>query len=154
MSYCNLGATLVCHSLSMLFKHSLFRFLLVGVSNTIIGMGIVYIAWRFFGWADVPANAFGYLIGFLWSYGMNRIWTFNDSGSVTRSFYRFALVCAVAYAVNLLVLLAARNVIGDASFFPQLFGAVAYTTLAYLGSRFFAFRRSSDVKAAERVRPG
>lgn len=137
---------------SAIFRHSLFRFLLVGISNTAIGMGIVYISWRFLGWPDVPANAFGYLIGFLWSYGMNRVWTFNDRGAVGRSFARFAGVCALAYAANLLVMLGARNVMGDASFMPHIFGAVTYTGLGYLGSRFFAFRRPPHAGDAGPIR--
>ncbi|HEV2613026.1 MAG TPA: GtrA family protein [Noviherbaspirillum sp.] len=124
-----------------MFKHSFFRFLLVGVSNTVIGMGIVYIAWRFFGWQDVSANVLGYLVGFLWSFSMNRIWTFNDKGAVARSFSRFALVCAVAYAANLAILIAARSIMGEGSFLPHIFGAVAYTGLGYVGSRLFAFRQ-------------
>ena len=118
----------------------MFRFLLVGLSNTLIGMGVIYFAWRVLGLGDLPANMLGYAIGFVWSYGLNRLWTFQDSGAMGRSFSRFALVCAVAYLANLLVLFTARRLMGDASFLPHVFGSVAYTALGYLGSRFFAFK--------------
>jgi putative flippase GtrA len=124
----------------MLIQNSFFRFVLVGISNTAIGMSVIYIAWHTFRLGDVLANVLGYLIGFLWSYGINRLWTFRDNGSVARSFTRFALVCAAAYAANLFVLLGTRSVIGEASFLPHVFGAVTYTVLGYLGSRFFVFR--------------
>lgn len=127
----------------MVLKHSLFRFALVGVSNTLIGMGVIYFAWHTLRLGDLPANLLGYVIGFLWSYAINRLWTFHDSGSIRRSFTRFALVCAAAYAVNLLVLFATRSVIGEASFLPHVFGSFAYTALGYLGSRFFVFEHQA-----------
>ncbi len=122
----------------------MFRFVLVGLSNTLIGMGVIYLAWRGLGLGDLPANMIGYGIGFVWSYGLNRLWTFQDSGAVGRSLARFALVCAVAYLANLLVLFAARRLMGEASFLPHVFGSVAYTVLGYLGSRFFAFRQQAN----------
>lgn len=122
----------------------MFRFLLVGLSNTFIGMGVIYLAWRGFGLGDLPANMIGYGIGFVWSYGLNRLWTFQDSGAVGRSFGRFALVCAVGYAANLLVLFAARRLMGETSFLPHVFGTVAYTVVGYVGSRFFAFRHPAS----------
>lgn len=125
----------------MLLRHSLFRFILVGLSNTLIGMGVIYFAWRVLGLGDLPANMLGYAIGFVWSYSLNRLWTFQDSGAMGRSFGRFALVCAVGYLANLLVLFTARRLMGEASFLPHVFGTVAYTALGYLGSRFFAFRQ-------------
>jgi putative flippase GtrA len=127
----------------MLIHSSFFRFALVGVSNTAIGMSVIYIAWNTFHLGDMLANVLGYAIGFLWSYGINRLWTFQDNGSVARSFTRFALVCAAAYAANLVVLFATRSAIGETSFLPHVFGAVTYTILGYLGSRFFVFRHQA-----------
>jgi putative flippase GtrA len=137
----------------MLIQNSFFRFVLVGVSNTAIGMSVIYIAWSTFRLGDMSANVLGYVIGFLWSFAINRLWTFHDNGAVTRSFTRFALVCAVAYAANLLVLFATRSAIGEASFLPHVFGAVTYTILGYLGSRFFVFKhpQKSNAGAADRA---
>lgn len=135
---------------SLVFRHSLFRFALVGLSNTLIGMGVIYLAWRGLGLGDLPANLLGYGIGWVWSYSLNRLWTFQDRGAMGRSLGRFALVCAVAYAANLLVLFAARRLMGEASFLPHVFGSVAYTALGYLGSRFFAFGQPAGPAASAR----
>jgi putative flippase GtrA len=138
------GPTVLKRLPSVLFKHSLFRFVLVGLTNTLIGMGIIYFAWRVLGLGDLPANMLGYGIGFVWSYGLNRLWTFQHSGAMGRSFGRFALVCAVGYLANLLVLFTARRLMGEGSFLPHVFGTVAYTVLGYLGGRFFAFRHPAS----------
>lgn len=123
-----------------ILQHSFVRFALVGASNTAIGLSVIYIAWRVFGLGDVAANVLGYLVGFCWSYTLNRLWTFKDAGPVGRSFMRFALICAAAYAVNLLVLFEARRLLGAESFLPHILGMVVYTGVSYLGSRFFAFK--------------
>lgn len=123
----------------MILTHTFFRFVIVGISNTLIGISIIYIAWRFLGWGDLASNLTGYAIGFAWSYLLNRQWTFRHRGSVGRSLGRFMLVCAGAYAVNLLVLFALRHSLGAESFLPHIAGMVVYTVVSYLGSRFFAF---------------
>jgi putative flippase GtrA len=119
---------------------SALRFAAVGASNTVIGVIVIYVAWRVFGWPDVAANALGYAIGFIWGFGLNRRWTFRDRGSIAGSFARYLLVCGLAFGVNLLAVVASRTVLGPGTFAPQLIGVCVYTVIAFLGSRFYAFR--------------
>jgi putative flippase GtrA len=120
--------------------HSFIRYALVGAVNTLIGMSVIFVAWRFLALGDLTANLLGYAVGFCCSYGLNRWWTFSDRAPVARSLWRFALACAVAYGANLVVLFASREALGPATFLPHVAGAVTYTAIGYLGSRFFAFR--------------
>jgi len=115
------------------------RFCMVGASNTAIGLGLIWVAWRWLRWPDLPANVLGYSVGFLWSYALNRRWTFAHRGPLAQSFARFALICALAYAVNLAVLAASRAALGAASFWPHVLGMAAYTLVGFLGSQFYAF---------------
>jgi putative flippase GtrA len=116
------------------------RFAVVGVSNTLIGLLVIYLAWRGWGWPDWAANSLGYAVGIVWSFALNRRWTFRARGSVSRSFMRFLLVCGVAFTANLVVMLSCRRALGDASFAPHLIGACVYTAISFTGSQFFAFR--------------
>jgi putative flippase GtrA len=120
---------------------------MVGVTNSCIGLSVIYVAWRFFGFADIPANALGYATGFAWSYWLNRLWTFRDKGSVGRSAWRYAMVCFAAYLTNLGVLYTTRSIVGPQSFVPHTLGLVAYTVAAYFGSRTFAFKQQSSSNA-------
>lgn len=138
--------------------HTFAKFLLVGLSNTLIGMGIIYFAWRFLRWGDLAANLTGYAVGIAWSYTLNRWWTFGHRGPVSRSLVRFLLVCAVAYGCNLAVLFTLRRILGEASFLPHVAGMAVYTVVGYLGSRFFAFHhqgsaRQSPVYSGEGIPP-
>ena len=134
-------------------NHTFIRFALVGVLNTLIGMGTIFVTWRFLGFSDLAANLTGYAIGFCCSYGLNRLWTFSDCSSVSRSLWRFALVCVTAYGANLLVLFGARDVMGPASFLPHVAGSATYTLIGYLGSRYFAFRSRPGTRLANASMP-
>lgn len=130
-------------------KTTFVKFGLVGAVNTLVGMGVIFIAWHFFGFGDLAANLLGYAVGFFCSYILNRLWTFSDRGEVWRSFWRFALVCAVAYAANLLVLFTMRSLMGPESFMPHVFGSITYTIIGYAGSRYFAFRSAHHSRLAK-----
>lgn len=130
-------------------NNTLLKFGLTGLANTLIGMSVIFIAWHFFGFSDLAANLLGYGVGFMCSYAINRVWTFSHRGSMGRSFWRFALVCAVAYIANLLVLFSVRGAIGEASFLPHVAGSVVYTIIGYLGSRFFAFKSTHETPLAD-----
>ena len=89
--------------------------------------------------ADIAANITGYAIGYVWSFWLNRRWTFGHQGDVRGSMFRYAMVCLASYAVNLLVLLAAGLYLGQRSLMAQGLGMLSYTLLCYTGSRIFAF---------------
>jgi putative flippase GtrA len=119
---------------------SILRFVLVGGSNTLVGLAVIVLAIRLFGMNDVAANAIGYVIGFSWSFGLNRRWTFRHSGAPTAALGRYALVCALSYALNVVVLMGMRSALPTAHVLPQLAAVITYSVAAYLGSRYFAFR--------------
>jgi len=123
------------------------RFSMVGASNTAIGLGLIWVAWRWLRWPDLPANLLGYGVGFLWSYALNRRWTFSHRGPRAQSFARFALVCALAYAVNLAVLAASRAALGAATFWPHVLGMAAYTVVGFFGSQYYAFHVQRSLRS-------
>src|SRR5215813_10098156 len=110
------------------------RFAAVGMSNTAIGLLVIYVAWHTWGWPDWAANSLGYAAGFVWGFGLNRQWTFRARDSVPRSFARYLLVCAVAFGVNMVAMLSSRRAVGEDTFAPHLIGVCLYTAIAFLGS--------------------
>jgi putative flippase GtrA len=134
-------------------ENTFFKFVIVGISNTLIGMSIIYGAWHFFSLGDFVSNLIGYAVGFLWSFGLHRIWTFQDTSPRRRSFWRYLVVCAIAYAANLLTLFVARSHLGPESFLPHVIGLVTYTILGYLGGHFFAFKKISRLGLVDMTTP-
>ena len=122
-----------------LISHSFVRYIVVGCANTLIGLGVIYLAkwqWRA---GDGVANAFGYAVGFIASFFLNRNWTFQFEGRSSATFVKFALVVMVSYAVNLVVVLGCIDYLGLNSYLAQALGTVPYALLSYLGCRFIVF---------------
>jgi putative flippase GtrA len=124
---------------------SMLRFLIVGGSNTLVGFAVIILAVRVFGLNDLAANAIGYLVGFLWSFALNRRWTFRHSGEPTAALLRYALVCAVAYALNVIVLIGVRSALPSAHILAQMAAVITYSVVAYYGSRYFVFRMQTSL---------
>jgi putative flippase GtrA len=117
------------------------RFLTVGLLNTCVGLGVIY-ACKYVGQMDdVTANATGYAVALVNSFLWNRRWTFAHSGAAVPAAIRFAAVFLGAYAANLGTVLFLIRQWEINSYLSHAIGAVPYTVLFYLGSRFFAFAR-------------
>lgn len=127
---------------------TLLRYLLVGVVNTLVGLSAIYLAMYYLGFGVMSANAFGYAIGIVVSFTLNKTWTFCNSDHVLSSFIRYLLVLAIAYAGNLATVLFANLHFNLNPYMAQALGVIPYTTVGYLGSRYFAFR-SQRVTAIE-----
>lgn len=127
------------------------RYLMVGVVNTAVGLSIIF-ALMHAGVADLAANAIGYAVGLCVSFVLNGRWTFGATALDVGRLLRFLLVVGVAYFANLAALVVARDALDWGSHVGQLAGAVTYTAVGFIGSRWFAFaaRRVPDGQGAWR----
>lgn len=121
------------------FAHSSVRYLLVGFSNTAVGFAVIWVALRCFGFSNVTANATGYSVAFLWSFALNRKWTFYHKGAVGSALVRYLLATLAAYGMNLLVVILVERRLSPGSLFIQIDGMLTYTAVAYIGARYFVF---------------
>jgi putative flippase GtrA len=120
----------------------LLRYLAVGVANTMIGLSTIYLCMSVLRAGDVISNLIGYAVGITCSFILNRRWTFQDHGAMAPQLVRFLLVLAVAYIINLGTVVGLTTELGVNRYIAQALGILPYTTVGYLGSRFFAFRTS------------
>ncbi len=114
------------------------RFLTVGVLNTAVGLGLIWLLMAA-GISTTVANAIGFLIGMTASFTLNRKWTFAHRGDWRASLPRWLAVAAIAYAANLTVMLGLSRGLGLNPYLAQLAGVGTYTVLSYVGSKRFAF---------------
>ncbi len=118
----------------------LIRYGLVGLANTAFGLSLIYLAMSVFGLAPALANAVGFAAAFLFSYWLNRRWTFRSDAHVGRSLTGFAAACAVGYALNLAAVLTAINFMQINPYIAQLFGVAIYAGFVFVVSKLFVFR--------------
>lgn len=118
------------------------RYLAVGVLNTCVGLGIIYLCLYAFHLQDAVANLIGYAVGVVFSFTLNKYWTFSSSGAAAAQFVRFLTVIGIAYVTNLATVMVLIERYGANHYVAQALGAAPYTAIGYLGSRYFAFREA------------
>lgn len=124
---------------------TLVRFLLVGLINTLIGLGSIYIlllAGTGYWFSTLLGNAAGAVT----SYFLNKAYTFKSSQPFIKSGLLFASLAASCYFISYslskkLVLILDNHL----AFYPEtaavLLGTVFYTVLNYLGQKYIVFKR-------------
>jgi putative flippase GtrA len=132
-----------------LLQSQLFRFAVIGLSNTALSLVVIWCALKLFRLPDVEANIIGYVIGFTWSFIWNRKWTFGHRGSIVRGLILVIVVYAVAYCANFVVLTSLVACFGAGAMWTQLPGMVVYTVVCYLGMKFVAFSPTRAVTAQQ-----
>ncbi len=140
-----------------LFDGKLLRFFLVGVLNTIVGNGLMFLLYNWAGISYWPATAVSYALSSVMSYFLNRHFTFHYNGHDWRVPLRFALNIAVCYLLAYgvakplvhWIFSASTEVVRDN--LAMLAGMGLFVCLNYLGQRLFTFRdASTDTKTTEK----
>ncbi|MBK5947534.1 hypothetical protein CCR83_14030 [Rhodobacter veldkampii DSM 11550] len=114
------------------------RYAATGVANTLLGLIVIVGLHRGAGVGLVAANAVGYGAGLCLSFWLNSNWTFGHSGRLGPAVIRFAAVLAVAFAVNLLVIVGLQRA-GLPYLIAQCSGALVYSLIGFVGSRHVVF---------------
>lgn len=136
--------------LSHFIDKTLLRFLAVGVLNTLLGMVIMFGLYNLAGasyWLSTAAN---YILVSIFSFLVNRSFTFHAKGSLVSGGLRFALNIAVcyllAYGVAKPLIAAVCSGCGKAlqENVAMLAGMCFFTGLNYIGQRWFVFGRAKS----------
>ena len=147
-----------------LFDIKLWKFLLVGILNTVVGEGLKALLLAFTSLAPLPASAISTALASVMSYFLNRYFTFKYQGDSAKAVLRFTLNIVVCYilshAIALLVIYpllagtengwfaglsliaAEKKTIAD--YVATYSGSCLFVGFNYLGQRFFAFRESKN----------
>jgi putative flippase GtrA len=137
--------------IEMLFSRlggvSVLRYSVVGVLNSLVGLSAIFAIKFFTDAGNVQANFIGYVVGFACSYVFNSRWTFAYKGPTAAGIVKFAAVMIFAYLCNLATVLVAIDVFALNSYLAQAIGILPYTTVGYLGGRFFAFNARAAKQA-------
>lgn len=129
-----------------------YKFILVGIINTIFGTAIMFISYNTLNLSYWISSALNYILGSILSYFLNKYFTFQSQGKSFNEIIRFVvnIVCCyfIAYGIAKPVVMATLT---DVSKMVQenvamLVGMVMFVGLNYLGQRFFVFKRKEEAK--------
>lgn len=145
------------------FDIKFLKFVLVGVINTIIGMGLQFVfynvfKWDQYNWGVILASFLGNLIGSIVSYFLNKYFTFKNTEKGWKPVLRFALNIALCYTIAYVVIsplvswVCTANALSMFGWTVEKFagnaslavGAVMFVACNYVGQRFFAFREKKE----------
>lgn len=140
--------------LKKLFDPTFFRFILVGVVNTLVGYGVMFGLYNLAGlhaWGDLGywlSSAANYVVGSIVSFFLNKHFTFRSRETGAGVVVRFVVNISVCYLLAYgLAKPAAAWVLGGFGLSAQLqgnltmlAGSCLFVLLNYFGQRFFAFR--------------
>lgn len=138
-------------------SYSFFRFLLVGVVNTIVGLTSMYLFLHGFGFSYWASTFIGNIIGACVSYYLNRTFTFKSSAAVGKSMFRFAAVILACYFISYyLGQTFAFYLFSHLTFLSNkytddaavLFGTGIYTITNYFGQKLFVFQKNKNKSEA------
>lgn len=116
------------------------RFLIVGLTNTALTLGIIFVL-LWIGASLVVANIMGYTAGFINSFIWNRRWTFRSGGKVWREMVVYTLVWIASYLLQIGALLISSRWVGLSDAVSTLVAMAFFTGPNYLGNRWFTFRK-------------
>src|SRR5690606_435775 len=129
-----------------LFDEKLWKFILVGIINTIVGTAIMFGLYNFTGATYWFASAANYILTSILSYFLNKHFTFQNKDKSIWVSLRFVINIAVCYGLAYgiakpLTLIMLKNYsLTVQENIAMMVGMVLFTGFNYLGQRFFAFK--------------
>ncbi|MBQ0078846.1 MAG: GtrA family protein [Eubacterium sp.] len=126
-----------------------FKFIIVGICNTIVGTGLMFLLYNLAGCSYWVSSAANYIVGSILSYVLNSRFTFNYKGNNARSISRFVINIAGCWIIAYgMAKPACAYVLAAASVSIQenvamCVGMVLFVGLNYIGQRYFVFAGES-----------
>ncbi|QSF44669.1 GtrA family protein [Paenibacillus tianjinensis] len=116
-----------------------YRFIIVGILNTIVGFGVYAIYLHFINNNYLQALITSHIIGVAHSYIWNNKWTFTMNKISFKSIVRFISVYAITFFVNLLLLSLFIDRIGTNKLIGQGLALFITTLVSYTGHKYWSF---------------
>ena len=133
-----------------LFDVKMWKFILVGIVNTLVGYGIMFGLYNLAHVGYWLSSAANYVLTSILSYFLNKYFTFKNTEKGWKPVFRFAINIAVCYGLAYgIAEPLVRLLLADASTtlrdnVAMLVGSCFFVGFNYLGQRFFAFRTTTN----------
>lgn len=133
-----------------LFDITFWKFILVGIVNTLVGTAVMFGCYNLLHFSYWVSSAANYVVGSVVSYFLNKNFTFRNKSKDPMVLVRFVVNITVCYllAYGIAKPLVRRILSGSSVSIQEngamLVGMCLFVGLNYLGQRFFAFREKED----------
>ena len=143
-----------------LFDKTFWKFILVGVVNTLFGTAIMFLFYNLLHLSYWLSSASNYFFGSILSYFLNKYFTFQNKSRSWKTVLRFAVNIAACYLVayglarpliRLLMRGCAQSLTDNVA---MVLGMCIFVALNYLSQRFLTFRERPEERPASKNRRG
>jgi putative flippase GtrA len=115
-------------------------FIIVGIINTslsfIIILTLIYLSKT----PPVFNNIFGYAVGLISSYLLNKFFTFKSQEKSHKEIIKFIFIFLIAYAINLISLIFLIRLLEVNELTAQILSGFIYTFISYFLNKHFVFK--------------
>jgi putative flippase GtrA len=115
------------------------KYCLVGILNTLITLGTIFILMKIFNVNYVVSNVVGYGLGLANSFVWNKKWTFRSRGPFRKESIAFLLVFAVSYLLQLGALVFLKEACKLYVDIAQILSMVFFSVVNFLGNKYISF---------------
>lgn len=127
-----------------------FKFILVGILNTVVGAGIMFLFYNCFNFNYWISSASNYILGSILSYFLNKYYTFNKKEKSFLEIIKFIINISLCYLIAygfakpfvLFILKDASVLVRDN--IAMLVGMGLFIILNYFGQKFLVFRERKE----------
>ena len=113
----------------------------VGLSNTLITMIVIWLMMKLFGCKEGLSNLTGYVAGLLNSFIWNKQWTFKGSSTGWKQgAIRFAVAFVICYALQYGLVLILNSQLAIYHYYNHLIGMIFYTAINFFMNKFYTFK--------------
>lgn len=129
------------------FDITFFKFILVGIVNTVVGTAVMFIAYNVFHFSYWVSSAANYVVGSVCSYFLNKYFTFQNKEKSPIILLKFVVNITVCYLIayggakKLILLLLSGFSKEWQDNVAMVCGMGLFVLLNYFGQRFFAFKK-------------
>ena len=123
-----------------MFDKILFKYILVGLVNTIIGYSLILTFFYVLNFTYSGAYMAGYIIAFFFSFILNRKIVFTSVGNKKEEFIKYVISFITAYTGSYLILLIVVEVFDANINISFLIGMITYSVMFYILNRYFTFK--------------
>ena len=116
------------------------RFLIVGISNTIITLTIIFLLLNVFNIDYRISNIIGYFVGLINSFIWNKRWTFKSKNKFQKELLPFFVMFLISYSINLGIVILSAEILLINKNICQIIGIFFYTVTNYIGNKFWTFK--------------
>lgn len=133
-----------------LFDKTFWRFLLVGILNTIVGTSVMFICYNIVHFNYWTSSAMNYIIGSIVSYFLNKYFTFQYKKQSWKNIIRFITNISICYLIAygiakpLAIWGLSSQPVHIQENIAMLIGMCLFVGFNYLGQRFWVFKNSEN----------